>query len=266
MVEKKYTLQDLININKRLMDDEDGCPWVKSQSFESILPYTIEEVYEVAEAIDRQDLEDIKEELGDLLYQVVFYADIAEKSNQFTMEDITSVIANKIIRRNPHIFENPQSLTKQEVLARWEEIKAQEKALTPQEAQNSTLDKVSKGLPALLQASKLCQKAAEKGFEFKDEAGFRGKFEEEFQELEEAIENNDQANIEEEFGDVLLSLSNWARAKGINPENALRKANSKFIKRFNQLEQDIDNHDKSMDCMSVSELLNHWKEAKQKTG
>lgn len=266
MDDKKYSLKDLISINQRLMDDEAGCPWVKDQSYESILPYTIEEAYEVAEAIDRNDINDLKEELGDLLYQVVFYADIAEKRGDFTIADVTDIIAKKIIRRNPHIFETPEKLTKQEVLDRWEEIKTREKTSTSPESSKSTLDKVSKGLPALLQAMKLCQKAAEKGFEHRQPEGFKNKYLEEFDELEQAIANKDQENIEEEFGDVLLTLTNWARLYDINAENALRKANNKFIKRFNELEQLIEKQELSLSSMTSDEFLEHWAKVKQKTG
>jgi len=215
----------LVTIMARLRDPVRGCEWDTVQTFATIAPYTIEEAYEVADAIERADMADLKDELGDLLLQVVFHARMAEEAGDFALKDVVAAICDKMERRHPHIFgdatEGGHYL--------WEQIKAAERGAKGAE---SALDGVAVGLPALLRAEKLQKRAARTGFDWPDTSGPRAKIDEEIAEVEAAGD----AEREEEVGDLLFAVVNWARKLGIDPEAALRSANTKFERRFKAME------------------------------
>jgi len=216
-------VERLVSIMARLRHPITGCEWDRAQNFGSIAPYTIEEAYEVADAITRADMTDLKDELGDLLLQVVFHSRMAEEAGHFSLQDVVAAISDKMERRHPHIFSNSVANPG------WEVIKAEERAA---KAQNGTLDGVSLGLPALLRAEKLQKRAARSGFDWPNADGPRAKIAEEIAEIEAASE----VEREEEIGDLLFSVVNWARHLGVDPETALRLANAKFVRRFNMME------------------------------
>ena len=222
----KVQIDRLVAIMARLRDPERGCEWDIVQTFATIAPYTIEEAYEVADAIERADMADLKDELGDLLLQVVFHARMAEEAGDFALQDVIDSISDKMERRHPHIFgdmpEGGHHL--------WEQIKAAERGAKGAE---SALDGVAIGLPALLRAEKLQKRAARTGFDWPDANGPRAKIDEEIAEVEAATT---PAEIEEEVGDLLFAVVNWARKLGIDPEAALRAANGKFERRFKAME------------------------------
>jgi nucleoside triphosphate diphosphatase len=216
----------LVAIMARLRDPKTGCEWDTVQTFATIAPYTIEEAYEVADAIERGDMAELKDELGDLLLQVVFHSRMAEEAGDFALTDVANAISDKMERRHPHIFlgatEGGHHL--------WEQIKAAERG---EKGHESALDGVAIGLPALLRAEKLQKRAARTGFDWPDPSGARAKVDEELVEVEDATT---QAEIEEELGDLLFAVVNWARKLGVDPEAALRGANAKFEKRFKAME------------------------------
>jgi nucleoside triphosphate diphosphatase len=219
----RQPIDTLIKIMAQLRDPVEGCPWDVAQSFETIAPYTIEEAYEVADAIARGDLEAFKDELGDLLFQVVFHSRMAEEAGYFAFDDVAMAINGKMLRRHPHVFgggERPD----------WEALKAVERA---QKEDGSALGGVAIALPALLRAEKLQKRAARTGFDWPDEAGPRAKIDEEILEIETA-ETADA--LEDEFGDLFFAVVNWARKRGVDPEAALRRANAKFELRFRGME------------------------------
>ena len=216
----------LVSIMARLRDPVDGCEWDTVQTFATIAPYTIEEAYEVADAIERADMADLKDELGDLLLQVVFHARMAQEAGHFALNDVITAICDKMERRHPHIFgdavEGGHYL--------WEQIKAAERGAKGAE---SALDGVAIGLPALLRAEKLQKRAARTGFDWPDASGPRAKIDEELAEVDNAASD---AEREEEVGDLLFAVVNWARKLGVDPEAALRAANAKFERRFKAME------------------------------
>jgi len=249
-------MHKLLWVMRSLRDPENGCPWDLEQDFKSIMPYTIEEAYEVADAIEREDIADIRDELGDLLLQVVFQAQIATDSAQFNFDDVAGDIADKMISRHPHVFGDQSAASASEVDAIWEAQKSKEKA------DKRTLDQVTKGLPALLRSQKLQKKAAKTGFEWENANQAFDKLNEELQELKEALESNDKAHQEEELGDVLFCLVNFARMKGLNAEEALRKANNKFIKRFSDMEDDCKANGINFTDQTLEEMLKNWQKQK----
>jgi ATP diphosphatase len=216
----------LVRIMERLRDPKTGCEWDTVQTFETIAPYTIEEAYEVADAIQRGDMADLKDELGDLLLQVIFHSRIAEEAGHFDLSGVVAAISDKMERRHPHIFsgaaEGGHRL--------WEQIKAAERG---DKGHQGALDGVAIGLPALLRAEKLQKRAARTGFDWPDPSGARAKIDEELAEVEAAASD---AEREEEIGDLLFAVVNWARKQGVDPEAALRGANAKFEKRFKAME------------------------------
>ena len=216
----------LVAIMARLRDPVSGCEWDTVQTFATIAPYTIEEAYEVADAIERADMADLKDELGDLLLQVVFHARMAEEAGDFALADVVTAICDKMERRHPHIFGNAAEGGHY----LWEQIKAAERGA---KGAQSALDGVAVGLPALLRAEKLQKRAARTGFDWPDASGPRAKIDEELVEVETAIGD---AEREEEIGDLLFAVVNWARKLGVDPEAALRSANAKFERRFKAME------------------------------
>lgn len=231
-----FDFDDLLEIMQRLRTPETGCSWDLEQSFETIAPYTIEEAYEVGDAIARGDMNDLADELGDLLLQVVFHAQIAKDEGHFSISDVTQAISEKMIRRHPHVFGSGLQRSAEEQTTAWEEIKAAERT-TKTEQDDSALAGVAAALPALMRSEKLQKRAARTGFDWTDPKDIFSKLEEEMGEVREAIDEADTDHIEEEVGDLLFVAVNLARRLNVDPEVALRKANSKFERRFRAMEK-----------------------------
>jgi len=240
-----------------IMDElRSKCPWDKKQTLESLRPLTIEETYELADAILDQNLEEVKGELGDLLLHIVFYAKIGSESNDFDITSVLNGICEKLIQRHPHIYGDINVESEQEVKQNWENIKLKE-------GKSSVLEGVPKSLPALVKATRIQEKVAGVGFDWEKPEQVFAKVEEELNELRDEIRTNDQQAIEAEFGDVLFSLINYARFLGVNPENALERTNKKFIKLFQYLEQQAKLKKRTLSDMSLSEMDVIWEEAKR---
>jgi len=229
----------LLLIMARLRDPERGCPWDREQDFASIAPYTIEEAYEVADAIERADMASLKDELGDLLLQVVFHARMAEEAGRFAFDDVVAAIADKMVRRHPHVFGDAQIATVAAQNEAWEAHKAteREEAQRRQEGgAGSVLDGVALALPALLRAAKISRRAARIGFDWPDARAVIAKIAEEIAEVEAEIDGNDRLRLEDEVGDLLFAAANLARKLEVEPETALRRATAKFERRFRCVE------------------------------
>lgn len=233
-------ISDLIEIMARLRDPETGCPWDIEQDFRSIRHYTIEEAYEVADAIEREDYDDLRDELGDLLLQPIYHAQMATEAGLFDIGDVIYAVTEKLIRRHPHVFGDDEAGTSASSEQRWETIKAGERASKAlqrgEEKPSSLLDDVPVGLPALTRAGKLAKRAAQVGFDWPDTVSVLEKVREELAEVEEALSGKDAASKTEEIGDLLFAVANLARHAGIDPEAALRDANGKFVRRFEHVE------------------------------
>ncbi len=236
-----------------LRDPEKGCPWDKEQDFKSIVKYTIEEAYEVADAIENGNMADLKDELGDLLLQVIYHTQMASEDNVFSFDDVADAVAEKMISRHPHVFGDAEAQSASDVNEIWDDQKAKEKK------SDGALSGVTKGLPALLRSYKLQKKAAKVGYEWPDSEGAFKKLEEEIEEFKEATE---QTHKEEEFGDLLFCLVNYGRMQGLNAEEALRKANNKFIKRFEGMEADCVKDGVEFSSLSLDEMLTLWRAQK----
>ena len=255
-------LERLRAIMARLRDPVTGCPWDVAQDFATIAPYTIEEAYEVADAIERQAWDELKGELGDLLFQSVFHARMAEEAGLFDLDDVATAIADKMIARHPHVFgdeSNAKSADQQ--VADWESVKAAERAA---KAKGGVLDDVALGLPALMRAEKLQKRAARVGFDWPDIALVIDKIAEEARELAEARATLPQDKIAEEMGDLLFVMANLARHLDIDPEAALRGANAKFVRRFEHIEQRLAAKGSSPAQSDLAEMDALWNEAKRK--
>ncbi len=254
-------LQRLLQIMARLRDPEGGCPWDVEQTFATIAPYTIEEAYEVADAIERGDLDDLKEELGDLLLQVVYHARMAEEAGAFDFAAVAAAVADKMVRRHPHVFGEDEVRDAAAQTVRWEAIKAQERAAKGGPA--SALSGVPMGLPALTRAAKLTRRAARVGFDWPDTAQVIAKLHEEIGELEAEIQAGDLDKAREELGDMLFVCANLARKLDVEPEDALRATNAKFLRRFAYIEARLALDDRTPDQASLEEMDALWDEAKQ---
>ncbi|KPX45083.1 Nucleoside triphosphate pyrophosphohydrolase [Pseudomonas syringae pv. helianthi] len=267
-----YTVQDLLNLMSRLRDPQSGCPWDLKQTYASIVPHTLEEAYEVADAIEQCDLDHLKGELGDLLFQVVFYAQLAKEEGRFEFDAVVDGITRKLLRRHPHVFptgelyapaETPR-LTDEQVNRRWDEIKAEERAeKSGAPEQLSLLDDVPVALPALSRAAKLQKRASQVGFDWPAALPVVDKVREELDEILEAMVDNDAAGIAEEVGDLLFSVVNLARHLKVDPETALRSANSKFDRRFRFIEQALRHIQRPIEECSLEEMDALWGEAKR---
>ncbi len=267
-------IQNLIAIMVALRTPETGCPWDLEQSFETIAPYTIEEAYEVIDAIERGDMVDLKDELGDLLLQVVFHARIAEEAQLFAFPDVVEAITKKLIRRHPHVFGDMNAHSPKQVKTLWDDIKAQEKAdrraarkaagYVDSEPSTSVLAGVPEALPALTRAEKIQSKASKVGFDWNDPLVVLDKIEEETVEIKDAIASGSKTEITEEIGDLLFAVVNLARHLKVDPEQALRLANNKFTKRFNYIEADLEAKNKPIKNATLDEMEALWQEAKGK--
>lgn len=263
----------LLDIMAALRTPETGCPWDLDQDFASIIPYTIEEAYEVADAIERGDLADLRDELGDLLLQVVFHARMAEEQGAFAFPDVVEAITRKLIRRHPHVFGDTKNLSPTEVKNLWDSIKREERAerrasreklgMPPEAHEAGFLGGIPTALPALTRAQKLTAKAAKVGFDWPDAGQVIDKIHEELEEVKEASSSGDRDRIEDEIGDLLFSVTNLARHFSIDPERALRRTNSKFERRFRAVEEALKEQDRSLDEASLEEMEELWVRAKQ---
>jgi ATP diphosphatase len=259
----------LLDIMAQLRNPGSGCPWDLDQDFSTIAPYTIEEAYEVADAIARNDLDDLRDELGDLLLQVVFHARMAEEQNAFSFGDVVEAITRKMIRRHPHVFADAGGkLTPADVKGAWERIKAEEKAeraaRRPQgeAAHRSLLSSVKAGQPALIRAMELQRKASSVGFDWNDPRAVLHKIREEADEIEAALDRGDAEELAGETGDLLFALVNLARHVGADPEMALRRTNAKFERRFAYIERTLAAQSRSLESASLQEMDALWNEAK----
>ncbi|WP_375283671.1 nucleoside triphosphate pyrophosphohydrolase [Marinicauda pacifica] len=258
--ETRPPLERLLALMGSLRDRDFGCPWDVEQDFASIAPYTIEEAYEVADAIDRGDIEDLRDELGDLLFQVVFHSQIAKEGGHFVFDDVARAITDKMIRRHPHVFAEDESRTAAAQTVAWEDQKARER--TQKGRSQSLLDDVPVALPALKRAGKLTKRAARVGFDWPDAERVFEKFEEEARELRAAIAAGDQENIAEELGDLLFVCANLARKLGVEPEAALRGTNAKFDRRFRFIEETMKAEGNRIEEASLDAMEALWIEAK----
>ena len=255
-------IQSLLDIMRQLRDPDSGCPWDLKQNFHTIVPYTIEETYELAEAIAIEDFAQIRDELGDVLFQVVFYAQMASEQALFTFEDVVDGIAEKLLRRHPHVFAvtGGQRVSESEVKRRWEQIKVEERQ---QKNQRGTLDDVPRALPALSRSQKLQKRAASVGFDWSELDAVRGKVDEELGELAEAVSEGDSAAIESEVGDIFLAMVNLARHLGVDAEAALRHANRRFEDRFSLMETAAERDGSQLSEESLERLEERWQAAKR---
>lgn len=240
-----------------IMDElREGCPWDKKQTLQSLRPLTIEETYELGDAILDNDLDEVKKELGDLLLHIVFYAKIGSETHDFDIADVANSISDKLIARHPHIYGDLNVADASEVERNWEKLKLKE-------GKKSVLEGVPKGLPALVKASRIQDKVAGVGFDWEEPQQVFEKVQEELNELQHEIAKNDQEKMESEFGDVLFSMINYARFLNVDPESALERTNKKFIKRFQYLESKAATLGKSLADMSLAEMDVFWEEAKK---
>jgi MazG family protein len=257
--------QRLVDIMARLRAP-DGCPWDREQTFDSIKKYTLEETYEVLDAIDRRDWSDLRDELGDFLLQAVFYAQMASEENLFDIAASLDAINEKLIRRHPHIFapsgEGSVANTEAEVKKRWDEIKAEERA-GKAEAPQGLLDTVPRALPALVEAQQITSRAAGVGFDWAKPEEVLDKLHEELAEFETARRGASQADIEDELGDLLFTIVNLARFVKVDPEQALRRTNAKFRGRFGYVERRLEERGRKVSGTPVAELEELWQEAKK---
>lgn len=241
----------------RIMDElREQCPWDKKQTIQTLRQLTLEEVYELADSITERDWKGIKEELGDLLLHILFYARIGREEGQFTLDEVINAICDKLVARHPHIYGDVSVQNDDDVKRNWEKLKLKE-------GKKSVLAGVPKGLPALIKAMRLQEKAKQVGFEWENKEQVWEKVEEEVYEMKEAIQHNELHKIEEEFGDVLFSMVNFARFLNIDAENALEITNKKFISRFTQMEQLALSKGRNLNDMSLEEMDSIWNEIKQ---
>lgn len=258
MLKDKYTFEDLIDIMK-LLRSESGCPWDREQTHESLKRYLIEETYEVLEVIDLNDKKRLCEELGDLLLQIVFHAQIAKEENEFSMEDVITGICKKMVLRHTHVFGQDKADTADDVVTNWEEIKKKEKGV---KSQTEVLKDVPSNLPALMRSYKVQQKASQVGFDWDNVEDVFSKVSEEIDELKDVYKSKDVERINDEMGDVLFSIVNLSRFLKVQPELALTGTINKFIKRFEFVEKESKKAGKTLSEMSLEEMDESWNKAK----
>ncbi len=266
-----YTLDDLLHLMAHLRHPQHGCPWDLKQDYASIVPHTLEEAYEVADTIERGDFQHLQGELGDLLFQVVYYSQLAREEGRFEFSGVVDAITHKLIRRHPHVFPTGElhapldtpSLSEAQVKQRWEEIKAQERAEKGVPEQLSLLDDVPSALPALSRAAKLQKRAAQVGFDWPDALPVLDKVREELDEVLQAMADGDSQALEDEVGDLLFATVNLARHLKLDPENALRGANRKFERRFRFIEQALRDSGRPIEDCTLDDLDALWGEAKR---
>ena len=244
----------------QLRDKDDGCEWDKEQTFGSIAPYTIEEAYEVADAIERENVSDLKEELGDLLLQVVFLSQIAKEEDLFSFDDVAKTISEKLVKRHPFVFSDKKNHSTDEQVNQWEEIKKKERS---KKNQRGILEGIAKNLPSLQRSQKIQKRVASVGFDWPDTKGVFMKIKEELRELEEAAESKNIESIQEEIGDLYMIITNLSEKLGIDSEESLRKSNAKFEKRFNYIEKKLGKDNIKLSEMDLDELDTLWNDSKK---
>ncbi|WP_338557775.1 nucleoside triphosphate pyrophosphohydrolase [Erwinia sp. E_sp_B04_7] len=256
-------VQRLITIMKTLRDPQNGCPWDREQTYATIAPYTLEETYEVLDAISREDFDDLRGELGDLLFQVVFYAQMADEEGRFNFDDVCNAISDKLERRHPHIFDDVKVSGSKEVLANWEQIKTSERA---EKAQHSALDDIPRAMPALMRSHKIQKRCSSVGFDWHTLGPVLDKVYEEIDEVMHEAKQAviDQQKLEEEIGDLLFATVNLSRHLGSKAEVALQKANDKFERRFRQVEQIIASQGLEMQDATLDQMEAAWQQIKAK--
>ena len=260
MSETLNSLSKLIKITETLMGD-DGCPWDKVQTRESLKPYLVEETYEVLEALDGNDPEKIKDELGDLLYQILFHSKISSLKGEFDFRDVIDNLSEKMIRRHPHVFKEGKLNTPDQVIGQWEEIKKKE---NNKANQKSILDSIPINLPSLIKAQKLQKKAAKEGFDWEQINDVFDKLDEEIKEFKEAVLKKKNTDIQREIGDIIFVITNIAKFYKVDAEEALRFTNNKFIKRFQYIEQKVAGKGKTLKDCPLEEMERYWQEAKNR--
>lgn len=259
----------LLKIMAQLRDPDSGCPWDLKQDFTSIVPYTIEEAYEVADAIENGSMDDVKDELGDLLFQVVFYAQLGMEQQHFDFEMIAQTVADKLVRRHPHVFEQQSQQSLDTLKQNWEQIKQQERELKSEQHGKGAEDKsilanIPKGMTPLIRANKIQKQCAKVGFDWPDVEPVFDKVHEEIEEIQQALDEpiKNQAHIEEEVGDLIFAVVNLSRHLGIDPQTAMRKANHKFETRFRQVEKQVIAQGSNLKSASLEELEAIWQHVK----
>lgn len=269
----RHTLEDLLTLMAVLRDREQGCPWDIQQDWDSIVPHTLEEAYEVADAIERRAFDELPGELGDLLFQVVYYAQFGAEEQRFDFHDIVDTLTAKMLRRHPHVFPDgtlasrrptgvsADEVKTQQVNSRWEALKADERAKRATQPP-SVLDDVPRTLPALSRAAKLSKRAARVGFDWSNAEGVLAKIREELEEVEEALAAGDRQHAQEEVGDLLFAVTNLARTLGTDPEQCLRRTNAKFERRFRFVERALAESERPVNEASLDEMESHWQAAK----
>lgn len=271
-MEASKDISRLIEIMQALREPETGCPWDVVQTFETIKPYTIEEAYEVADAIEREDMDDLCEELGDLLLQVVFHARIAEEKGEFAFGDVVEAVTSKMIRRHPHVFAASDADTPDSVKLQWDRIKAEEKRERAErrvrrgiteDFKAGFLGGIQRSQPALTEALKLQEQAARVGFDWSDPAPILDKIEEEITELREALAEGKPEKVSDELGDLIFALVNIGRHVKADPENALRGTNTKFRRRFNHIETSLSDSGETLQEASLARMEDLWQAAKR---
>ncbi|NSL24341.1 nucleoside triphosphate pyrophosphohydrolase [Agrobacterium tumefaciens] len=268
-MEASKDISRLIEIMEALRQPETGCPWDVVQTFETIKPYTIEEAYEVADAIERKDMDDLCEELGDLLLQVVFHARIAEERGEFAFGDVVEAVTSKMIRRHPHVFAVSAANTPDSVKLQWDQIKAEEKRERAErrgiteDFKAGFLGSVQRSQPALTEALKLQEQAARVGFDWSDPAPILDKIEEEIAELREALAEGKPEKVSDELGDLIFALVNIGRHVKADPEDALRGTNTKFRRRFNHIETSLTENGETLQEASLERMEDLWQAAKR---
>jgi len=271
-MEASKDISRLIEIMEALRQPETGCPWDVVQTFETIKPYTIEEAYEVADAIERKDTDDLCDELGDLLLQVVFHARIAEEMGEFAFGDVVHAVTSKMIRRHPHVFAVSSADTPETVKLQWDQIKAEEKRERAErrarrgiteDFKSGFLGGVQRSQPALTEALKLQEQAARVGFDWSDPAPILDKIEEEIAELREALAEGRPEKVSDELGDLIFALVNIGRHVKADPENALRGTNTKFRRRFNHIETSLNDNGETLQAASLERMEDLWQAAKR---
>ena len=259
-----YSMQDLLVLMQQLRDPENGCPWDKKQTLQSLTAYTIEEAYEVVDSIEQNDLSGLKSELGDLLFQVVFYAQLAQEQGLFNFQDVVSTISEKLVRRHPHVFAGKEFTDSAAVSANWEAEKAKERQEKDAQA-TSILDDIPHNLPALMRANKIQKRCATVGFDWHELPPVIEKIHEELDEVMAEINraDYDKAALGEELGDLLFANVNLVRHLGFEPEKILRAGNHKFERRFRAVEHIIQSQGRSVKACSLDELEAVWQQVKQ---
>ena len=257
------SIKQLLDIMASLRDPQTGCPWDIKQTFDSIVPHTLEEAYEVADSIERGRMDELKDELGDLMFQVVFYAQMAKEQNFFEFDDVVKAINNKLIRRHPHVFADEKYTDEATLNEAWENSKASERDNRVDTGRASILDGVAHALPALKRSQKIQKRAARAGFDWPNVEPVFDKIQEEIEEVKQAMQQKNQQQVKDEVGDLIFACVNLARHVGVDAEEALRHGNKKFEKRFNYIEEELAGHGKQMDQCSLDELEGIWQQSKK---